>query len=78
VSKLKRVGLPAVAVTPHQSKQIRASVQSQKFESGKVFLPNDAPWLADFEEELFAFPHGRHNDQVDSLGSAFGLRYCFV
>jgi hypothetical protein len=34
----------------------RMSIQSGKFESGQVWFPNNAPWLADLESELFAFP----------------------
>ena len=29
-------------------------------------------WLAELEAELFAFPHGRHDDQVDSISQALG------
>jgi phage terminase large subunit-like protein len=32
-----------------------------------VFLPEQAPWLVDFENELFAFRNGRYDDQVDAL-----------
>jgi hypothetical protein len=32
----------------------------------------DAPWLAELEAELFAFPHGPHDDQVDSISQALG------
>ena len=46
------------------------STQSGKFESGQVFLPNHAPWLADLETELFAFPNSRYDDQVDSVSQA--------
>jgi len=70
VAELKNAGLPVTAVKPGLSKQIRASVQTQKFESGKILLPSQAPWLTDFEAELFAFPHSRHDDQVDSLCQA--------
>jgi hypothetical protein len=49
------------------------SIQSAKFESGQVFFPNRAPWLADLEAELFAFPIGRHDDQVDSISQALAL-----
>jgi predicted phage terminase large subunit-like protein len=28
----------------------------------------DAPWIADLEAELLAFPAGKHDDQVDGLG----------
>ena len=31
-----------------------------------MFLPESAPWLKDFQNELLAFPNGRHDDQVDS------------
>jgi predicted phage terminase large subunit-like protein len=55
-----------MAVKPQHSKQIRMFVQSQKFESGTAVLPKQAPWLADYEAELFAFPHTLHDDQVDS------------
>lgn len=36
-------------------------------EAGRVVLPKDAVWLADFEKECSAFPKGVHDDQVDSL-----------
>jgi len=70
VSELKNIGLPAMAVKPQHSKQIRMFVQSQKFESGTAVLPKQAPWLADYEAELFAFPHTLHDDQVDSTSQA--------
>jgi phage terminase large subunit-like protein len=37
------------------------------FEAGRIVLPVEAPWLADFENELLAFPSGRYDDQVDAL-----------
>ena len=43
---------------------------SAKFEAGQVLLPERAPWLADFEAELFVFPGGRHDDQCDSVSQA--------
>jgi hypothetical protein len=33
-------------------------------------LPESAPWLADLEAELFAFPGGKHDDQCDSISQA--------
>lgn len=53
-------------LTPQGSKQERAAGQTPKFERGQILLPREAPWLADFEKELFAFPWGKHDDQVDS------------
>ncbi|NTZ42153.1 phage terminase large subunit [Altererythrobacter sp. SALINAS58] len=52
---------------PEGSKQDRASKQSPKFQRGEVWLPRKAPWLSAFEDELGAFPHGKHDDQIDSV-----------
>jgi phage terminase large subunit-like protein len=38
-----------------------------RFEAGRVLLPAEAPWLADFESELLSFPNGRYDDQVDAF-----------
>lgn len=35
---------------------------------GKVYLPQNAPWVADLLTELCNFPAGKHDDQVDMLG----------
>ena len=59
-----------LAAKPDCDKTTRMSVVSAKFESGLVFLPERAPWLADFEAELFAFPGSRHDDQCDSVSQA--------
>ena len=32
-----------------------------------MHLPTEAPWLAEFEKEVLAFPSGNSDDQVDSL-----------
>lgn len=34
------------------------------------FLLNEAPWLLEFERELFASPAGRRDDQVDAFALA--------
>ena len=54
-------------LAPLTSKQDRASQQSPKFERGEVYVPNKAPWLDAFLAELVSFPHGKHDDQVDSV-----------
>ena len=53
-------------VLPEKGKVERAQQQSVKFEQGLIWLPNEAEWLAAYEAELFQFPHGKHDDQVDS------------
>lgn len=35
-----------------------------------MLFPRDAPFLAELEAELLAFPQGRHDDQVDSVMQA--------
>jgi phage terminase large subunit-like protein len=51
------------------------SIQSAKFENGSVFLPKQAPWLQDYEDELFALPNVRFDDQVDSTSQALASNH---
>jgi len=60
------VSMP-IAFDPESDKVTRMSAQSAKIEAGQILLPRKASWLADFQAELLQFPHGRHDDQVDSL-----------
>ena len=39
-------------------------------EAGLVVLPAEAPWLAEFELELFSFPKAAHDDQIDPFCDA--------
>jgi predicted phage terminase large subunit-like protein len=72
IQELKTAHFSVIPVKPEYDKKIRMEIQSAKFENGQVFFPNEAPWLADLEAELFAFPNGRHDDQVDSISQALG------
>lgn len=74
IAELKKAGLNAIAVRPELDKQTRMSVASATIEAGRVLLPWSAPWLAALEDELFSFPHGWHDDQVDSISQALGYR----
>jgi len=74
VQDLKNASFSVVPIKPEYDKKIRMSIQSAKFESGRVFFPKQAAWLADLELELFAFPRGRHDDQVDSISQALGYK----
>jgi predicted phage terminase large subunit-like protein len=61
-------GIPRpIAFVPDTDKLTRMSAQSARIEAGQVHLPQRAAWLGDFRTELLQFPHGRHDDQVDSL-----------
>lgn len=60
-------GLNLIAIRPKFDKETRAAQASAAIEAGRVFLPREAAWLADFETEVLTFPHGKHDDQVDSM-----------
>jgi predicted phage terminase large subunit-like protein len=61
-----------IAVTPEGGKHARAQAVSPQVESGNVYLPHPAlaAWVEEFIEEAAAFPHGRHDDQVDAMTQA--------
>ncbi len=59
--------LPIVAVKSNDSKLMRFAAVSAMIEAGRLALPNNASWLAAFEQEILEFPNGRHDDQVDAL-----------
>jgi predicted phage terminase large subunit-like protein len=50
-----------------ENKQVRAASMRGRMAQGKVFLPQNAPWCKDLEDELMTFPNGRHDDQVDVM-----------
>ena len=59
-------GLSHVArFSPDGDKIMRLHAQTAVIENGFVFLPEEAPWLADYVSELTAFPAGRWDDQVE-------------
>ena len=70
VKELQQLGLPAVAIKPVLNKRTRMAIQSGKLESGQFWLPTVASWLDELEAELFAFPGGRYDDQIDSISQA--------
>jgi predicted phage terminase large subunit-like protein len=59
--------LPVIGQHSTDNKETRLSRHEGRFEAGRIVLPTEAPWLADFENELLAFPSGRYDDQVDAL-----------
>jgi hypothetical protein len=40
--------------------------QTAVIENGFVYIPEAAPWLAEYLHEMTVFPRGKHDDQVDS------------
>jgi predicted phage terminase large subunit-like protein len=68
IQLLKEVnGLNVIGRRPKDDKQTRMARHQGTFEAGRILLPKDAPWLAEFVSELLAFPNDRHDDQVDAL-----------
>jgi predicted phage terminase large subunit-like protein len=59
--------LPVLAVSPRADKVTRFAAISALIEAGRLILPVQSPWLADFESEIFTFPMGAHDDQADAL-----------
>lgn len=59
-----------IPITPHESKEARASAVTPFIEAHNVFLPSFLPFAAELVEEAAAFPTGAHDDQVDSMTQA--------
>ena len=59
--------LNVVPIVPTKDKVTRMVPGTADIEAGKVALPKEALWRAEFEKECAEFPHGKHDDQVDSL-----------
>ena len=58
--------LPLIPIIPTKDKVTRMASVSPFFEAGRVFLPEVAKWLMDYEMEILAFPSVSNDDQVDS------------
>ena len=71
IQELKReTALPILAIKVDSDKIARAQAATPVIEAGKVFLPESAPWLADYLDELSSFAAGAHDDAVDSTTQA--------
>jgi len=62
--------LPIIPVKVDSDKRARAEAVTPLIEAGKVFLPESAPWVREFVDEMAAFPTGVHDDVVDSTTQA--------
>lgn len=59
-----------VAVNPKGGKVARVNAISAAIESGHVWLPSDAPWVAEVVDQFSSFPAGKHDDLVDSCSQS--------
>lgn len=71
IQEAVRMGLPVREVRAEKDKVARSWPAQARMEQGTVwFPPASTPWWPDLEEELLAFPVGRHDDFVDTLSYA--------
>ena len=70
IQELRHQQIRAHSMRPVADKITRMAAQSAKIEAGQILLPLRAKWLEDFRTEVLAFPHGVHDDQVDSMSQA--------
>jgi predicted phage terminase large subunit-like protein len=68
--EVQRKGVVVRWLIPDKNKIARAETAAAVMASGRVWLPKNAPWMADFMDELLTFPVGKHDDQVDVLSYA--------
>ncbi|GAG84874.1 unnamed protein product, partial [marine sediment metagenome] len=74
IQELQRdTNIPVLPYKVDRDKVARAYAVTPLIEAGKVFLPESAPWLFDYIEELSAFPNAEYDDQVDSTTQALSF-----
>lgn len=79
IQELEReTNLPIVRVEVDTDKIARASAAAPTWEAGRIWLPEleDEPWVGPFLEELYAFPKGKNDDQVDILSQL--IKYAII
>jgi predicted phage terminase large subunit-like protein len=61
-----------IAVKPKGGKEARANAIEPYWEAGNIYLPHPtiAPWITVFLDEVFKFPAGKNDDQVDAMTQA--------
>lgn len=65
--------LPIVGISVDVDKVSRAHSVTALFSAGRIFFPEDAPWLPAYFHEIELFPVSTYDDMVDSTTMA--LRY---
>ena len=53
--------------TRGNDKMTRARPIQGRMEQSRVHFPRNAPWFQEMQNEMLAFPSGKHDDQVDAL-----------
>jgi predicted phage terminase large subunit-like protein len=70
--ELREMGIPVINFTPSKGndKHVRVASIAPLFEAGKVWAPMHEHFAQEVVEECAAFPHGDHDDYVDSMTQA--------
>ena len=66
----RNTNIPVLPVLARGDKTVRALAAAPAIEAGRVSLPDDAQWVAEFVDEHERFPSGAHDDQVDTTSMA--------
>jgi predicted phage terminase large subunit-like protein len=76
MQEFRRMGIPVIPFVPSRGKDkhSRVNATAPVFESGQIYYPDDEKFAEEVIEECAAFPHGAHDDYVDSTTQAV-LRY---
>ncbi len=61
----------------NQDKEMRLQSCLSVLKNGAVFILEGAPWVAEFVEELSAFPAGSNDDRVDALSQCLNNKRTF-
>jgi predicted phage terminase large subunit-like protein len=67
ISELRRKGKPVLPITPRGSKAARLNRHIDKIRDGRVQLPENAVFNAEFGAEFERFHRRKHADQVDTF-----------
>jgi predicted phage terminase large subunit-like protein len=70
--ELRKIGIPVINFTPSKGndKHVRVNSIAPLFEAGKIWAPMHEHFAQEVVEECAAFPHGDHDDYVDSTTQA--------
>jgi predicted phage terminase large subunit-like protein len=67
---LFRKGYPIVEYDPRGSKEERLHSASMWFKQGRVWIPEDKPWIFDIIDEVCNFPSAAHDEFADCTSMA--------
>ncbi len=74
IQELVSEGMHAInKYEPTMDKTMRMHSVTSTIENGFVHLPDKAPWLGEYLQELAVFPKGKFDDQADSTSQATRL-----